>query len=127
VVGAPFLDPVPIITALNSLSLPGVQFDTTTFVPTASKFKGKRCRVIVIAVTDPRTFQPLRAGLHLLREVLRRTPGATLQRRWFVRLMGSARVFEEFTAGTEVDEIISGWGGGLRDFERKRRGCLMYE
>ena len=127
VVGAPFLDPVPIITALNSLSLPGVQFDTTTFVPTGSKFKGKRCRGIVIAVTDPRTFQPLRTGLHLLREVVRRTPGATLQRRWFVRLMGSARVFEEFTAGMEVEEIISGWGGGLRDFERKRRGSLIYD
>jgi uncharacterized protein YbbC (DUF1343 family) len=126
VVGAPFLDPLPVANALNSLSLPGVRFDTTTFVPTASKHRGVRCRGIVVQVTDPGVFEPTRTGLHLLRAILTRTSEATVQRRSFLRLMGSERVYGRFMAGADIDEIAAGWEGGRIEFAERRAKYLLY-
>jgi uncharacterized protein YbbC (DUF1343 family) len=126
IIGAPFVAPDIVQKALTALRLPGTRFDTISFIPAISKQKGLLCRGIVMDVEPGGGFVPVTTGLHLLRTLLDLTPEATLQRRWFLRLMGSAAVYDRLIARDPVPEIVAGWGKKTAEFEQKRGKYLLY-
>lgn len=127
IVGAPFIDAIRLAKRVNSLDLKGVQFDTVTFVPTSSKYQGMICRGISLNVTDPTRFEPVRTGLALLREVRRLCRGSlTLNRRWFVKLMGSQGTYEGLIRGASIRSIVATWEFKLDRFKEVRKTYLLY-
>ena len=73
-VGAPFIDPVPLAAQMNALHLPGIRFRATWFTPTTSKFAGERCGGLALHVTDRARFRPVRTAIILLQQIARAYP-----------------------------------------------------
>ncbi len=125
--GAPFINGRRFAEALNSLHLPGVEFDTVAFTPTRSKHSGVECHGVRLKVADPDRFQPVATGLHILRVAATLYPDTfRLQRRGFLRLMGSAEVYEGLTRGDEIGSIRSRWIDRTRKFAQLRGKYFRY-
>lgn len=45
---------------------------------------------------------------------------------WIDKLSGSPRLREMIDAGDNVEKITAAWRAEVRDFERTRRGYLLY-
>jgi len=67
--GAPWIDGEKLTAALAARQLPGVHFRAAAFEPGFQKHAGKICRGAQMHVTDRHSFQPLRAGLEIIRTV----------------------------------------------------------
>lgn len=65
-VGAPWLDPVPILSLLNSFELPGVIWESSMFTPEMSLYQDESCKGVLLKVTDSQSFRPVLSGLTLL-------------------------------------------------------------
>lgn len=66
VVGAPWLDPVALISVLRSQNIPGVNPEYTIFVPSADPYEGEECRGVALQITDRNAFRPVFTGLSML-------------------------------------------------------------
>jgi uncharacterized protein YbbC (DUF1343 family) len=127
ILGAPFVDGARLAGALTELALPGVEFDSISFTPFTSKHAGVLCHGVLLKVTDPGRFEPVTTGLHILREVEKLHPrDFKLKRRWFVRLMGSAAVYDRFAKGEETNTIRSSWIEETRKFNDMREKYFLY-
>jgi uncharacterized protein YbbC (DUF1343 family) len=126
-IGAPFLDSRSLATALSAVNIPGVKFDSVSFTPTRSKHAGTLCHGVVVSVVDQDRFEPVTTGLHILRALRGLYPGAfVLQRRWFVRLMGSGTVYDRLTGGDEVGAIRDSWTAATANFALQREKYFVY-
>ena len=65
-VGAPWLDPNSLQQALQAYAVKGLEYATTQFVSTSSKYQGQSCGALVFTVTDFTLFRPVQFGLILL-------------------------------------------------------------
>ncbi|MBX3112209.1 MAG: DUF1343 domain-containing protein, partial [Fimbriimonadaceae bacterium] len=74
--GAPYIDGWRLAEELNATGLGGVVFRPVQFQPTFQKHKGEVCQGCFIHVSDPGTFQPVRATVALLHTVRRLWPDA---------------------------------------------------
>jgi len=127
VLGAPFVDGARLAKALRGLELPGVEFDSISFTPTTSKHAGVLCHGILMKVVDRERFGPVAAGLHILREVERLHGAAlTIRRGGFLRLMGSAAVYEQMMSGEEIDAISCSWIRETAKFGELREKYFLY-
>jgi len=127
ILGAPFVDGARLAGALTGLGLPGVEFDSISFTPVTSKHTGVLCHGVFLKVVDAARFEPVTTGLHILREVERLHPrDFTLKRRWFVRLMGSAAVYDRFARGEQISTIRSSWIEETRKFGEMREKYFLY-
>ncbi len=125
--GAPFVDGRRFADALNSLRLPGVGFDTVSFTPTRSKHAGVPCHGVRLKLMDPDMFQPVATGLTILKVAARLYPDTfRLQRRSFLRLMGSADVYEGLVRGDEISSIKSRWIAETTKFALLREKYFRY-
>jgi uncharacterized protein YbbC (DUF1343 family) len=73
-VGAPFIEGQRLSRKMNSLALPGVVFESVSFSPGSSKFKGQACEGVRLRVTDPKAFRTVRTGVTLLYQILELYP-----------------------------------------------------
>jgi len=67
VVGAPWIEPQGLATALNDLRLPGVRFEAVTFTPTADVYARVTCGGVRLLVTDREGIRPVTVGLAIAR------------------------------------------------------------
>ncbi len=126
VVGAPWLDGKKLAATLRDQKLPGVTFVPVQFTPTSSKHKGETCSGINIAITDWRTFEPVRTGIHLACALRRVSPDDWDTKR-LDRLLLHAASTAAIRAGTPADEIIAAWQKDLKLFNIRRQAFLLYE
>ncbi len=99
-IGAPFIDGKVLADELGKLGLRGLQFSSTTFVPSGSKFKGQQCRGVSISVTDPGLLQPTKVGLSLLVILRNLYPGDFQMRKTsFERLFGVRGLYDRIMNG----------------------------
>jgi len=134
VMGAPDLDEFRLAETLNRLELKGVRFRPTVFKPSESKHTGQICRGIQVHLTDRRCFQPLTAGLHLLRVLLDIYPlFSFLETSWegvhphIDLLMGSSQARIQLLAGSSVAEITAEWARSEKAFRAERKPYLLYD
>lgn len=125
--GAPWLDAGRLCRTLNTLSLPGVRFDVTTFTPTASKHKGLLCHGLRLNITDPNRLEPFILGVHIVWEIYGLHEEEFQWRKsHFDRLCGTERIRLAIVDRAPVKESQSEWQGPLQAFERLRKTALLY-
>ncbi len=134
--GAPWLDGDVLQRRLAALALPGVTFRSTRFRPAFQKHAGAVCRGVEWHVTDREAFQPLEAGVALLREVRALHPKEFAWRAQpyeFVAavpaidlLTGSASARAVVEGRRELAELTAGWSCYCSAFRGRRRELLLY-
>ena len=126
VLGAPWIDARRLAADLNGRDLPGVAFVPVHFTPTSSKHKGARCGGVHVLVTDWRSYQPVRVGVHVacaLRELFS-DDWDTKRLDWLLKDEASA---DAILAGEAADDVVARWQKPLRTFGLRRRPFLLYE
>jgi len=124
-VGAPWMDGRKLIDALAPLRLPGVRLAPAAFRPEASTHAGAMCGGLELAVTDRRTFDPVRTGLEIAR-ALRRLYPDDWKTDHYDRLLGSRRTFEGVLADEPFKQIEAAWQADLQAFLKRRARHLLY-
>jgi uncharacterized protein YbbC (DUF1343 family) len=126
VIGAPWLDGPRLAAALAEAALPGVAFTAATFTPESSKFVGQSCQGVRIAIMDRKTFEPVRTGLEIARQLHRLHP-ESWDAKAYDRLLGNHQVLEALLAGESVAAMESLCRDDLQKFLRVRAKYLLYE
>lgn len=125
--GAPWLNGYELARSLNELGLPGVCFREAWFTPTFSKHAGARCGGCQLHVTDRDRFRSVETTLALLDIVRLQSQGELkLHEDYFDRVMGTARVREQWMSGASWSTIAAGWNKGIADFDELRQPYLLY-
>lgn len=133
--GAPWLDPLALVDALEKLELPGVSFLPTRFRPLFEKHAGQTCGGAILHVTDPAALQPFETGLAVIAAARALDPSSF---RWRSEpyefdtrpaidvLTGSARFRELVDAGGDPLEEIGRHREEARKFLARRDAFLLY-
>ena len=135
-VGAPYIVSEDYAAALNAANLPGVYFRSCIFRPTFQKHGGISCEGVQLQVTDRSSFEPVIAGLTLVKLARDLYPE---QFRWkeppyeyvydrnpFDVIAGTAKVREAFEQGKTISELQESWQPELSDFKKLREEFLLY-
>ena len=126
--GAPYVNPLELADALDSLGLEGLRFSPTHFIPAFSKYQGEVCRGVDIHITDPRAIRSVRLGLHLIRTLQALYPRdfafrapASPDGRWHIDLSTGNDTLR--TTDIPAEEIYQAW---QTDAEAFRNETLLY-
>lgn len=134
-IGAPWVDEYLFAQHLNRKEIPGVFMRPTSFIPSASKYRGELCHGIQLHVLDRDHFSPLQAALEIISTCLKLFPDrfAFLQPQgegfhyYFDLLAGTNKVRQDLETGCGVDEIIASWQPDLEEFSIRRQPYLHYD
>jgi len=132
-VGAPWLEAQELCDAANSHNLPGVKFRPACFTPTFSKHANELCQGVQLHVTDRETFEPVKTGLYLLKDVKRLSkenfqylPPLSEKIHPMIDLnTGSdyVRTHDDF----DIDYILNKWEKEAEEFAIKKKEYQIYE
>jgi uncharacterized protein YbbC (DUF1343 family)/CubicO group peptidase (beta-lactamase class C family) len=75
VIGAPWIEPNGLASALNELRLPGIVFEPVLFTPTADVYARVPCAGVRFRVTDREALRPVTVGLSVARALRERHRG----------------------------------------------------
>jgi uncharacterized protein YbbC (DUF1343 family) len=135
-VGAPYIDADRLADALARLDLPGVYFRSCVFMPTFQKHGGRACGGVQIHVTDRATFEPVTAGIALVKTAFDMYPDGfrwkdppyeyEYDRNPFDIISGTSKMREAIEGGDSLGEIESSWHAPLEEFKGTRQGFLLY-
>ncbi len=135
-IGAPWLDGEELASRMNAIGLKGAHFRPAIFEPTFQKHARATCGGCQIHVTDRHAFEPVKAGVALMRECYGLAPG---QFQWRAPpyeyehdkmpidiLAGSPALRDEIERQAPLDEIAGSWSEGEAAFARIRAPYLLY-
>jgi uncharacterized protein YbbC (DUF1343 family) len=135
-IGAPWLDGAALTARLNQLGLTGVHFREVVFEPTFQKHAKVPCGGCQIHVTSRWDFEPVKAGVAVMRESCALGPD---QFKWrdppyeyehdkmpIDILAGSPTLREQIEQLVPVEDIAASWRQGVKDFEDARKPYLLY-
>ena len=136
IIGAPWLDHVAITKILNEAKIPGIKFDTTSYIPIDMpgaamnpKFEGLRCNGLVLTITDPQRFPSVEFGIRFIGAVKAihpgdfawRSPGSAF------RMFGDDETPGAIDQGKSFKEIFALGQTKLEEFNKIREKYLFYE
>jgi uncharacterized protein YbbC (DUF1343 family) len=134
--GAPWLDPYRLADRLNEKCIPGVRFRPTYFQPTFHKYQGTLCGGIHIYVANRTAFNPVTAGLEIIRSIKRlfprhfrwRQPPYEFERkkRPFDILIGNSWIRKAIDNAKTTNAIQTRWQPDLKKFKTARKKYLLY-
>jgi uncharacterized protein YbbC (DUF1343 family) len=124
--GAPWIEPRRLAARLDGLGLAGVRFVPFRFTPEASKFKGQECGGVQIILTDRDAFDPLEAGLSIVRE-LKDLFGDSFDVDHVDRLLFNRAVLDAVKSSTGQTRYAPMWQDEFQDFMARRAKYLLYE
>ncbi|MDZ7295961.1 MAG: DUF1343 domain-containing protein [candidate division KSB1 bacterium] len=135
VCGAPWIDSGRLLATLRTHSFPGLECDTTSFVPmdmpgmaTDPKYEGERCKGLRLRVSDPTVFRVVDFGMYLLAAVRDMHADRFVIREPGMRLMtGSTAVTAAMMKGDKPENIIASWQKDLQRFLELRKKYLLYD
>jgi uncharacterized protein YbbC (DUF1343 family) len=133
--GAPWIDAGRLLQALHRYSFPGLEYDSTSFVPvdmpgmaTNPKYEGQVCRGLRLRVTRPELFRAVDFGIHLIATVHELHPDKLVIRESGMRLMtGSTAVTAALIEGQAPETVIASWEKELKEFLSLRQKYLLYD
>lgn len=130
--GAPWVDPAGLTYALNALGLGGVRFSPATFTPTSDKHKGRICFGVEVDLTDRKRYDPVAAGVSILKVLLKAYPDKFSWRkdgrRYFIDLLlGTDLVRKGLEAGKPPSYLRDPEPRATRRFLEKRNKFLLYK
>jgi uncharacterized protein YbbC (DUF1343 family) len=134
--GAPYIDSEEYAQTLSDFGLPGVYFRACGFMPTFQKHAGKACGGVQIHVTDRDEFEPVMAGVAIVkaaydmyREQFRwKDPPYEYvhDRNPFDVISGGTVLREAIERGDSLKNIEASWQGPLAEFKSLRERFLLY-
>ncbi len=123
-IGAPFVQPLRLVEALEKKSVAGAIFRPTYFTPSFSKWQGQMCGGIQVHVIDREAFQPVHCALVVLKTVIELYPDQVEVTPFASKLMGvpdfHKRIREE-----SVEAIEASWQETLNAFLKVREKYLL--
>lgn len=135
-IGAPWLDGAALTARLNEIGLNGAHFREVTFEPTFQKHAKEPCGGTQIHVTSRWDFEPVKAGVAVLRECYGLSPDKF---KWrdppyeyehdkmpIDILAGSTELRRQIEQQVPIEEIAAGWRTGVEAFEDIRKPYLLY-
>jgi len=135
-IGAPWLDSEPLAARMNRVGLSGVYFREATFEPTFQKHARATCGGCQIHVISRQEFEPVKAGVSLMRECYGSAPSRFKWREPPYEyehdkmpidiLAGSPRLREQIEQQVPIEEIAGSWSPGVAEFEDLRKPYLLY-
>ena len=138
VVGAPWADGEQLSNWLNSADLPGVRFESVSFVPHSiqgmadhPRLSGQNVHGIRIIVTDIKQFLPVETGVYMLQAFKRQANLKNSERlisdeRFFNKLAGNQDLSNFINKKRPASEIISMWQAEVDKFDTVRRRYFLY-
>jgi uncharacterized protein YbbC (DUF1343 family) len=124
-IGAPWCDGVRLAARLRTSDLKGVAFVSVRFTPTASKFEGKQCSGVQIAITDWGTFEPVLTGIAIAC-ALRDLFASDWKTDKLDTLWKHKASLDAFAAGADARAIEKTWAKDLDLFRLRRKPFLLY-
>jgi uncharacterized protein YbbC (DUF1343 family) len=135
-IGAPWLDGEQLAARMNKVGLRGVHFRAVIFEPTFQKHAKATCGGCQLHVTSRYDFEPVKAGVSLLRECHGLAPNKLPWRDPPYEyehdkmpidiLAGSPKLREQIEQQVPIDDIAESWRHGVKAFEEARKPCLLY-
>jgi uncharacterized protein YbbC (DUF1343 family) len=135
-VGAPYIDADQYADALAALDLPAVAFRSCVFMPTFQKHGGKACGGVQIQVTDRALFEPVSAGVAIVKTAYDLYPDDfrwkdppyeyEFERNPFDVIAGTTEMRAQIERGDSLDSIVESWQPALEEFKHVRREYLLY-
>lgn len=135
-IGAPYIDSERFAQALTKFDLPGVAFRACVFMPTFQKHGGKACGGVQIHVTDRQTFEPVSAGVAIIKTAFDMYPNDfrwkeppyeyEYDRNPFDVIAGTTSLRQQIESGESLARISESWQLGLDEFARIRSEVLLY-
>jgi uncharacterized protein YbbC (DUF1343 family) len=137
ILGAPFVEPYELTTALRDWALPGVHFRPLYFQPTFHKFAGRTCGGIQLHVTDREAFKPVITGIAVISAIRRLWPEHfawkeppyeyVFDKVPFDVIAGNGKLRELIEAGASPANVAAGWADDLERFTDAQRLYLLYD
>jgi uncharacterized protein YbbC (DUF1343 family) len=135
-IGAPWLTGEELAARLNKAGLDGVYFRKATFEPTFQKHARATCGGCQIHVSDRKSFEPVQAGVALLRECFGSGPDKfewrdppyeyEHEKMPIDILAGSPLLRRQIEAQVPLAEIVESWDEGEAEFQEIRQAYLLY-
>jgi uncharacterized protein YbbC (DUF1343 family) len=135
-IGAPWLDSEALAARMNRVGLKGVQFRPVSFEPTFQKHARVACGGCQMHVTARHDFEPVQAGVSLIRECFGSAPDRFAWRDPPYEyehdkmpidiLAGSPQLREQIEQQVPLEEIAASWRPGVAEFEETRQAYLLY-
>ncbi len=132
VVGAPWVDSATLVRELSAVTVAGVVFAESRFIPSSGKHAGTQCGGVMIRATGSDPPDVVLIGLHLLAVGRRLWPEETLWvdgedgRPWIDALCAGDHVRIALDAMVAPGDIVAGWDGDERRFADARQPWLLY-
>ena len=124
-IGAPWINSAKVIARLQEEKLPGVSFAPVKFTPASSTHAGKSCQGVRFVVFDRNLFSPVMLGTAIIRALhLEHADDFKLEP--VEQLLRHPATLEAFKSDAPLNKIIKGWGPGLKKFQKRREGVLLY-
>lgn len=134
--GAPYIDADDYAAALAAFEFPGVHFRACGFMPTFQKHAGQACGGVQIHVTDRTVFEPVVAGIALVKtafdmygdEFRWKDPPYEYEydRNPFDLISGTSKVREAIERGDSLAAMSASWEAPLSEFGEVRKQFLLY-
>ncbi len=135
--GAPWVDSVALHAKMTAFGLDGCTFRQASFRPKFQKHANETCLGLQVHVTNREIFESLKFSYCLLSALLELNPE---EFRWreeayeFVAdrlaidlLLGDPILRKGLEDGEDPIELATTWGDARREFDERRRECLIYE
>ena len=134
--GAPWLDGEALAGTLSAAGLEGAYFRATVFEPTFQKHARTACGGCQIHVTDREAFEPVKAGVAVIRECYGSSRDAFAWRDPPYEyehdkmpidiLAGSPALRQQIEQDMPLEDIAASWDHGVAEFAALRRPYLLY-
>jgi uncharacterized protein YbbC (DUF1343 family) len=134
--GAPWLNPRECARELMRKKMPGVMFRPTYFIPTFNKYCDRLCGGVQMYVTNRKTFNPITAGLEIVKLIKDRYPRAFKWRKPpyefekkrlpFDILIGNDWIRKSINARKRVSWMKTQWQRDVQFFKKRRKKYLLY-
>jgi len=122
--GAAFVDQSRLARELNA-ALPAAK-SGISFTPVRFTAGGKQYRGVQAVLRDRKSNNPILAGLHLIKAMLRLYPREFRVHSGFAREVGDLKIEARLRAGESPEAIIASWQPALDAFMRVREKYLLY-
>ncbi|HEX5930516.1 MAG TPA: DUF1343 domain-containing protein [Methyloceanibacter sp.] len=136
-IGAPWIDGEELASRMNAIGLEGAHFRPAIFEPTFQKHARATCGGVQIHVTDRNAFEPVKAGVALMRECNEMAPDRFAWRPPPYEyehgkmpidiLAGSQALREQIAARMPLADIVASWRDDEAEFAKLRAPYLLYE
>ncbi|HEX4321417.1 MAG TPA: serine hydrolase [Acidobacteriaceae bacterium] len=124
-VGAPWIDGMPLARYLNARELSGVRFVPVRFTPDGSVYANKPCGGVNLVVTDRNALDAPELGLEIVSALRQLYPGQ-YKTAGLDRLMRSKASLDAVEKGEDPRRIAEDWQDAIEQFEKVRAKYLIY-